>query len=288
MSGERETFIKVSDHMPDHPKVVGLSDKAFRAMVTLWCYCSRYRTDGVVVPAVWKKEAPGKVGRELIAAGLAAERPDAGAEMHNYLVRQRSREQIEALSEKRAAAGKRGGRPPTKKQPPKQNALDLPSNTASKRNPDDRGSTTYFPDRENPSGSPDRGSAPPERREPAASRPAMDPATTTPNQRANALASAYYDAVNGFCTHQQIAKIARKAVDSGRYGDKQIEEALLRLADRGQSVTADALRTELDGPPQRASASLNAATQAASLRRPINGGQQPHPQQITLPEAGGF
>lgn len=35
MTAVREALIKISDDMPEHPAVVGLSDKAFRALITL-------------------------------------------------------------------------------------------------------------------------------------------------------------------------------------------------------------------------------------------------------------
>ena len=46
MPADRRTYITVHDGMPEHPKVDALSDKAFRALVGLWCWCSRNLTDG--------------------------------------------------------------------------------------------------------------------------------------------------------------------------------------------------------------------------------------------------
>lgn len=144
MGSERETFIKLNDHMPEHPKIEGLSDKAFRAAVELWCWCSRTRSDGHVPPGTWKKRAPGKTGRELIEAGLAHPADDGGVDMHDYLKHQRSKAHIEAVSQKRAVAGQRGGkvRPSAK-----QDGSKVLSKSEAEGTPEDRGGTTYLPDR---------------------------------------------------------------------------------------------------------------------------------------------
>ena len=100
-------YIRVDVLLPEHPKVEGLSDKAFRALITLWCYCGRQRTDGAVTRKQWEAW-PAKVRDELVAAGLA--RPidiGSGAAMHDFLDHQRSREEIDELSAKRTAAAKK-------------------------------------------------------------------------------------------------------------------------------------------------------------------------------------
>jgi hypothetical protein len=128
MTADPRTYIKLHDGMPDHPKVVGLSDAAFRAYVELLCYCSRYLTDGDVPTQVVRKIAAAKIQSELVAAGLAEESPK-GMAMHDYLEHQRSAEQAAEMRQKRQVAGKKGGEA-------KANALALakqtPKQTASK------------------------------------------------------------------------------------------------------------------------------------------------------------
>lgn len=100
-------YVRVDVLLPEHPKVEALSDKAFRALVTLWCYCGRQRTDGAVTRKRWEAWPP-KVRAELIDAGLA--RPidiSGGAAMHDFLEHQRSRDEIDELSVKRSEAGKK-------------------------------------------------------------------------------------------------------------------------------------------------------------------------------------
>lgn len=98
------TYIKVHDGMPDHPKIDGLSDKAFRLLVETWCWCSRHRTDGRVPIAAWSKRGTAKARAELVNAGLVHTR-SGSVEMHDYLEHQRSAAQIaERVDAKRRAA----------------------------------------------------------------------------------------------------------------------------------------------------------------------------------------
>ena len=78
MPRDPRTFITVHDGMPEHHKVEALSDKAFRALVDLWCWCSRNTTDGDVPESVWLKRTTPKVRAELMA-GLAEPRPTGGS-----------------------------------------------------------------------------------------------------------------------------------------------------------------------------------------------------------------
>ena len=106
-------YVRIDVLMPEHPKVSGLSDKAFRVLVELWCYAGRQQTDGLVDARTWKRHGTAKARGELIAAGLADPLLEAdgsaGVAMHGYLDHQRSKADIKALSEKRAEAGRRGG-----------------------------------------------------------------------------------------------------------------------------------------------------------------------------------
>ena len=106
-------YIRVDVLLPGHPKIEGLSDKAFRALITHWCYCGQYRTDGIVTARKWK-EWPPRVRDELLAAGLAHPVDiSGGAVMHDFVGEpnghQRTRKEIDELSAKRAASGRKGG-----------------------------------------------------------------------------------------------------------------------------------------------------------------------------------
>lgn len=100
------TWVKLDDQYPQHPRIVGLSDAAFRAHVTGLCYCSAFLTDGHIPRAVVAKP---KAAAELVSAGLW-EPTDDGWMIPTYLDHQRSRAEAEALSLKRQTAGKKGGK----------------------------------------------------------------------------------------------------------------------------------------------------------------------------------
>ena len=104
-------YIRVDVLLPEHPKIEGLSDKAFRALIELWCYCGRGRTDGLVTEKRWKTIASKGAGDELVKAGLAEPRgPGEGCMMHNFVGpdgHQRTRAEIDELAAKRSDSGRK-------------------------------------------------------------------------------------------------------------------------------------------------------------------------------------
>lgn len=105
-------YVRLDVLMPEHPKIAGLSDKAFRAFIELLCYCGRQRTDGVVDARTWKRHGTARARAELVGAGLVEPLLEgdasAGVTLHDYLGHQRSREEIDELSQRRTEAAKRG------------------------------------------------------------------------------------------------------------------------------------------------------------------------------------
>lgn len=106
---DSRTYIRIHDGMPDHPKVDGLSDAAFRLLVSTWCWCSRHLTDGRVPGATWLKRGTLKSRGELVAAGLADLTDDGAVLMHDYTGHQRTADEVRRISEARREAGKKGG-----------------------------------------------------------------------------------------------------------------------------------------------------------------------------------
>lgn len=98
-------WAKFDDVFPEHPKIVGLSDAAFRLQVEAVCYSNRHLTDGlvlaVVLPRISGVKHPVKVAGELVAAGLW-ETTAEGWWIHDYLVYQPSRAKV--LEEREQAA----------------------------------------------------------------------------------------------------------------------------------------------------------------------------------------
>ena len=92
------TWIKIDDSFPNHPKVIGLSDKAFRIHITGLCYCGTYLTDGYVpmtAVAKWADENMDVIV-SLVVAGLWIEDvSNNGFRIHDYLAHQTSKQQVE-------------------------------------------------------------------------------------------------------------------------------------------------------------------------------------------------
>ena len=107
---KNSTFIKLDDTTPDHPKVDGLSNAAFRAWIEALCYCSEYLTDGAISRHRLGRRDGAKVVAELLSVGLVRETDDpARVVIHDYLEHQTSRQQVVDIRAKRARAGSKGG-----------------------------------------------------------------------------------------------------------------------------------------------------------------------------------
>lgn len=90
------SWVRLDDAMPDSLKVAPLSDAAFRAYVTSICYCARVLSDGFI-PGKKARELAGRprVVQEITDAGLW-ELVDSGFRVHDYLVYNPTRAQVEA------------------------------------------------------------------------------------------------------------------------------------------------------------------------------------------------
>ena len=105
-------WARLEDTFTEHPKVVGLSDRAFRLHVTAIVYASRLKTDGLVpasMPRSWgfaKKHSD-----ELVAERLWEVTPK-GFQVHDFLEYNPSKVEIEEKSARlasvRSNAGKAG------------------------------------------------------------------------------------------------------------------------------------------------------------------------------------
>jgi hypothetical protein len=101
------SWLKLDDHFPEHQKVTGLHDRAFRFHVTALCYCARNLTDGEVtnraagVIAAVLNTRPYRWAKELTEAGLWRA-TDHGWMINDYLSFNPSATQVK--DERNAAA----------------------------------------------------------------------------------------------------------------------------------------------------------------------------------------
>lgn len=229
------TYITVHDGMPDHPKIDGLSDAAFRLLVSTWCWCSRHLTNGHVPTATWSKRGTAKARRELIAAGLVEQVAD-GVLVHDYLEHQRSAEEVAELSAARSEAGRRGGKARASRQA---SAKQVPDGLSSKTQAE---SVTEVASHEATTQPPS-----------VAAQPQLvdvPRANESDTKRAQRLTRTYTDRVP-MSNFPAVMGVVRKAMAAG-HGDEAISDALERLAKESRPVTVDVLRIEIEGMTPRA------------------------------------
>jgi len=129
------TWIKINDSFPDHPKIIGLSNEAFRTHIHGLCYCGRFLTDGFIPIAAINKLGTNETVIALVEAKLWIEDLNAnGFVILNYLEHQTSKSQVE---EKRKAVRERVKRYRNKLYNTKESDdwdLDEPSNSVTNLN----------------------------------------------------------------------------------------------------------------------------------------------------------
>lgn len=101
------SFVRLASEMPEHRKVIGLTDAAFRLHIEGLCWAHRSLTDGFVPQAVVRRLSDMAFAIELVDAGLW-EAGEGGWWVHDYLAHQVARSEVEGLSNKRRVSGARG------------------------------------------------------------------------------------------------------------------------------------------------------------------------------------
>jgi hypothetical protein len=137
------TWARLDDGFPEHPKVIGLSDRAIRLWLTALCYCARNLTDGLVTEIALKNVArssnlsrPNSVATALVDAGLWERTDDenGGYLIHDYLKYNPSKVDVER---ERAAARDRMQRHRSKEV-----RANVPANVTGERSPSPSPTTT--------------------------------------------------------------------------------------------------------------------------------------------------
>jgi hypothetical protein len=79
------SWFKLDDATYDHPKIVQVSDGAFRLWVTAGLYCAKHLTDGIISPGTLKVlQAKSRHCDELWSAGLWERIPEGGYRFHDW------------------------------------------------------------------------------------------------------------------------------------------------------------------------------------------------------------
>ena len=89
-------WVRLDDNFADHPKVIALSDKAFRLFITGLCYSNRQLTDGIIpyqIVNAWVGNDPMKPSDELEDQNLW-ERIDKGFMIRSYTEYQPTKEKV--------------------------------------------------------------------------------------------------------------------------------------------------------------------------------------------------
>lgn len=133
MPKDKRTYITLAVDMPDHPKLATLTKGQCWLIVEALMYCRKYKTDGVIDPAVWRRMDT-KRNREAVeqsglCVDLATESrqnrdriadefrqktgdalPESGVFFFDYAEHQQTRREIEASTEAKKVAGQKGGK----------------------------------------------------------------------------------------------------------------------------------------------------------------------------------
>lgn len=89
-------WVRIDDNFADHPKVIALSDTAFRLFITGLCYSNRQLTDGLIpyqIVNAWVGDNPEKPSDELEDQNLW-EREDKGFKIRSYEEYQPTKEKV--------------------------------------------------------------------------------------------------------------------------------------------------------------------------------------------------
>ena len=256
-----EIYIKLAVNFANDPKVRALArygapdaGLARDLFVQMACHCKEMLTDGFVsaeqvglMVYPLDPEHGNQLAKQLASVGLIKEESKneaPGWQVLAYVKRNGTREDVERLSQVRAEAGRKGGRPPGQTTR-KANRNQVAKQNKSRPNPKTESETESETVKT-----------------PGAAGADAEPTLT---QRSKRLTDAYAEA-EPMCKWPAVNGVVLSAIKSGRFSDDEIRAALLRLAADNRSVTIDSLRTELAGlPPQRGRASPNGRQQQPAV-----------------------
>lgn len=113
MAKDERLYGRFTLDFADSPKIMPLSDAAFRALVEMTLYSRRMLTDGFIASAIANARWGASVCFELLQNDPVKPsliEVENGYLIHDFAEHQTTRAEIESLREKRKAAGRKGGK----------------------------------------------------------------------------------------------------------------------------------------------------------------------------------
>lgn len=106
------SWSKFASRTPHHPKILALSDGAFRIWFNSICHADEHKTDGVLSKNWIKMQGKPRKIQELFDAVLweKTDDPEHPVRIHDFLEYNFSREEWQQLTEAKRRAGRAGGR----------------------------------------------------------------------------------------------------------------------------------------------------------------------------------
>lgn len=103
-------WIKVSTGFASHPKTLELSDRAFRCLISLWCYAGAQETDGFLSEKSVKNFAKPKDFRELLETNFLEKTEKNGVYyLHDWGNHQATKAERRAAAERAENTRRQGG-----------------------------------------------------------------------------------------------------------------------------------------------------------------------------------
>lgn len=242
MARRTEKFARLSLDYADHPKIVGLSDAAFRAHVELILYSRKYLTDGRISKQIAKRLLP-EVLQELLtndgeAPSLIA-LDDGDYFLHGFCDMQETKAEVEAKRLVRAQAGRKGGL--AKKQNAKQIAKQMPSKRGSKN-------VAEKEEEKEISISKQRNGA----KAPSAGQKTSDA------KHINEVTSTAYEAIGKAANWNALRGIAKWCLTDRGVTPEQFRDACVHVYRTGRPITKQTIGQHLDGVLDRGRMSFDA------------------------------
>jgi hypothetical protein len=142
------SWLRIDDGFAEHPKLMDVSDRAFRLHVAALCFCARNLTDGELVDRSVRmvcalSAATKKHVAELVAAGLWVKRADGTFEVKDFLEYNPTAEKVKA---ERDAARVRMRRVRSVERSPERSPTPDPDPSKTKLQPEDQDLTFQPPE----------------------------------------------------------------------------------------------------------------------------------------------